>query len=560
MPTLTFSAKSQSITRSAGSWTADGFAAGKFITITGTQSNNGIFTIDSISSDGTVLNIRLLSTRSGSGVQIATQMLGSPGLTFAVDATSATVQRSDGNWLLEGFAVGQIITVADTQHNNGAYRITGVTGTTLTLALMQIETATNVHIGNGSTTLTGQTTVQFIPGSTTLNRLSGSNTSIEAIAGNLNDNRVSANTSLQFQPAVGATPASITRLSGTWISDGFAAGETIHITGTAPSGNDVDGLYDISSVSSDGKTIFVTDGGRFKDLTVSSGYGIAILNETIFRNVGNWRTDGFLPGATALIAATGVTPDKAISVRIKSVSDDGSLLVLTYDPFQINSASLENYRDQASASFGLTIATDTQVEQYASSQFAQLATFFNDTFGSNWQQLPQFLVRDPNFSYKATDAQATAVTQHVRWTPDQLSTYLENTSLATGGGGQSSSANVVGKTITLTAGNQIGIITPPITVTVDQLRNNNLTQTQRDALAAGFLPGDTMAQGVDQHGNVVNYPADQTPAGVTLTGYVITLDHPLLVQAGNSSLTAGLSAVCAKWSRCAAGSRRFAGE
>ena len=97
--------------------------------------------------------------------------------------------------------------------------------------------------------------------------------------------------------------------------------------------------------------------------------------------------------------------------------------------------------------------------------------------------------------------------------------------------------------VTLTAGNQIGIITPPITVTIDQLRNNNLTQVQRNALAAGFLPGDTLAQGVDQHGNVVTYPADQTPAGVTLTGYVITLDHPLLVQAGSSSPTSGLWAV-----------------
>ena len=433
-PTLTFSAKTQSITRSTGSWSADGFAAGKFITITGTQSNNGIFTIDSISSDGTVLNIRLLSNRSVSGVRVATQMLGSPGLTFTVDATSATVQRSDGNWLLEGFAVGQIVTVADTQHNNGAYRITGVTGTTLTLAVMQVETATNVHIGNGSTTLTGQTTLQFIPGSTTLNRLSGSNTSIQAIAGNLDANRVSPNTSLQFQPAVGATQASITRLTGTWISDGFAAGETIHITGTAVSGNNVDGLYDINSVSSDGKTIYVTDGGRFKTLTVSSGYGIAILNETVSRNTGNWTTDGFQPGATALIAASGVAPDKAVSVRIKSVSDDGSLLVLSYDSFKINSASIENYRSQAGASFGLANATDTQVEEFASSLFAQLATFFNDTFGSNWQQLPQFLVRDPNFSYQATAAQATAVTQHVQWTPDQVTTYLENTSLAAGAG------------------------------------------------------------------------------------------------------------------------------
>lgn len=46
--TLTFATPARTITRSAGSWLAEGFAVGQSITISGTASNNGTFTITAV--------------------------------------------------------------------------------------------------------------------------------------------------------------------------------------------------------------------------------------------------------------------------------------------------------------------------------------------------------------------------------------------------------------------------------------------------------------------------------------------------------------------------------
>ena len=125
---LTFAASGYTITRAAGSWIADGFAVGDVVTVAGSASNNGA--IGAI----TVLTATVMTFGSGvvnEGPTAAPSVTGSEGLTF--DGTGHTITRTRGNWLNEGFAVGQVVTVAGTSSNNGATpAITVLTATVMT--------------------------------------------------------------------------------------------------------------------------------------------------------------------------------------------------------------------------------------------------------------------------------------------------------------------------------------------------------------------------------------------------------------------------------------------
>lgn len=70
-PGLSFASSTKQIGRNTGSWIADGFAVGDSLTITGTVSNNGTFTVDSLSA-GVIVTTEALTDEavSSSGVTI----------------------------------------------------------------------------------------------------------------------------------------------------------------------------------------------------------------------------------------------------------------------------------------------------------------------------------------------------------------------------------------------------------------------------------------------------------------------------------------------------------
>lgn len=136
-PTLTFAevgATGDTITRSAGSFISDGFVAGMAVTVSGSASNN--FTNARITNvTATVLT---LDTQDlvAEGPVAGCSVSGSTGITFAeVGATADTITLSGGgNFLTDGFAVGDIVTIAGSTSNNVTTdAITGLTATVMTL-------------------------------------------------------------------------------------------------------------------------------------------------------------------------------------------------------------------------------------------------------------------------------------------------------------------------------------------------------------------------------------------------------------------------------------------
>jgi hypothetical protein len=132
-PTLTFTevgATGDTITRSSGSWIADGFAVGMIVTIAGSASNNITGAIAGLTA--TVLTLGTTDLVDEGPVSNCTATA-SHALTFAeIGATGDTLTRSGGSWLADGFAAGDTVTIAGTASNNVSGAVTAVTETVLT--------------------------------------------------------------------------------------------------------------------------------------------------------------------------------------------------------------------------------------------------------------------------------------------------------------------------------------------------------------------------------------------------------------------------------------------
>jgi hypothetical protein len=136
--TLTFAevgATGDTITRSVGSWIADGFVVGDLITVLNTVSNN---LVDAVIASLSALVITLdTDDLLDEGPVADVSVVGSPAITFAeVGATGDTVTRSRGSWLDDGFRDGDLFTVGGTASNNFA----GATIVTATATVLTLDT------------------------------------------------------------------------------------------------------------------------------------------------------------------------------------------------------------------------------------------------------------------------------------------------------------------------------------------------------------------------------------------------------------------------------------
>lgn len=141
------------------------------------------------------------------------KMTGAPSLTFAeVGATGDTITRATGSWITDGFAVGDVVTVSGSASNNVTGRIASLSATVLTF-----DTTDLVAEVTAAASIVGSASLTFAE--------------------------------------VGVSGDTITRSAGSWLSDGFAVGDTVEITGTAS--NNVTGA--IAALSATVLTFGTTD-------------------------------------------------------------------------------------------------------------------------------------------------------------------------------------------------------------------------------------------------------------------------------------------------------------
>lgn len=122
------------------------------------------------------------------------RILGSTALTFAeVGATGDTITRNAGSWIADGFSNGDWIRVTGSVSNNVSGRV--VTVTALVLTLDTTDLVAEGPISSNVVSITSEPTITFAE--------------------------------------VGATGDTITRSRGSWLDDGFRAGDLITVSGTA---------------------------------------------------------------------------------------------------------------------------------------------------------------------------------------------------------------------------------------------------------------------------------------------------------------------------------------
>lgn len=130
-PTITFAEVGEAgdtITRSAGSFIADGFQAGDLIVVTGSDGNNITAVLANVAASVLTLGADdLVAEGPVSGVTI----VGHEALVF--DAAADTVTRSRGSWLDDGFRVGDSVTVVGSASNDATYTVAAVTDAVLDL-------------------------------------------------------------------------------------------------------------------------------------------------------------------------------------------------------------------------------------------------------------------------------------------------------------------------------------------------------------------------------------------------------------------------------------------
>ena len=154
-PTLTFAevgATADTITRNdAGSFIADGFVNGMAITVSGAINGGNNFVdakVVTVAASVLTLDTQDLVAEVATADCVVT---GTVGITFAeVGATADTITRSSGSWLDDGFAAGDIITIAGSASNN----VTTDAVTTVTATVITLNTTDLVAEFVGATTIT----------------------------------------------------------------------------------------------------------------------------------------------------------------------------------------------------------------------------------------------------------------------------------------------------------------------------------------------------------------------------------------------------------------------
>lgn len=152
--TVTFAevgATGDTATRSVGSWITDGIQVGDYVTFAGTSLNNVSGTVVGVSA--TVLTMNTTDFADEVVAAGLCSVVASNGVIFAeVGATGDTITRVSGSWVTEGFAAGDVVTIANSASNNiTTDALASVSATVLTLASSDLAAE---EIGLHSITIT----------------------------------------------------------------------------------------------------------------------------------------------------------------------------------------------------------------------------------------------------------------------------------------------------------------------------------------------------------------------------------------------------------------------
>ncbi|MGA7499958.1 MAG: hypothetical protein WBX00_24775 [Isosphaeraceae bacterium] len=224
-----------------------------------------------------------------------------------------------------------------------------------------------------------------------------------------------------------------------------------------------------------------------------------------------------------------------------TIGDSGLIGGIAGGAYNLNPDALSAYSAQAAAVLGITTTpTAAQVQSYTNSCLQQVVSFFDANLPTGWMDQLDFQAYNPLYDYQATPNQVAALTQNSTWTEDQLIYTLDENALQEAGSSSAPpAANIIGGTVTLTAGAGIGANRQSEQIPLANIKSANLTADQKALLAQATQAGNAVMVGVDAQGNTQTFSYNNgSPPGVTPTAIELKINRPVYVSC---SSTAGLN-------------------
>ena len=306
-----FAASGTTITRATSTWTVDGVVVGSKITISGTASNNAVYTVTSVTSSTVIVvtpaPVNETITPTATAVNLA---LTAGVVTFTASGT--TIQRGTGSFATDGIVVGSQLLATGTASNNTTFTVTAVTsGTVLVVTPAPVNETTNattlpnplqpvrLNLKNDLVTLDDRGTSQqhIYSGTRSINRQEIKQAIRLALSKSQATDTTVTPTTTWTMPAA----ATYSLAAGTLVRFIMNSTEILQVTG-APR----------LTINSKAATLLTTGNLIFSN------------TKTITRASGSWATDGVTAGMQITIASS--VSNNAV---FTAVSVDGTAKILT---------------------------------------------------------------------------------------------------------------------------------------------------------------------------------------------------------------------------------------
>ena len=577
-----FDVLSDRVIRNDGlSWASLGFAAGQTVgfSLGGAVGTRTIMGFDNSATgfgNALILGGAALTTATNVGGTVAVSSRNQVSGPFG-SVTASTITRSDGKtWAADGFKKGQAVAIGGapgywivaTDPSGGVLQLQGANLTTLSTPVNKVAIiriggdAINVN-GTGETingSFADAAPVAGDPAGTTdrLTRSGGStwNGTNPGDAAYAVGQQVAITGEFSFASVVfarNATGDTIARSSGSWTTDGFAAGQTIQLSGTTSTNGNLtnNGAFTIASVSSDGKTLTLTAAN-----TVVPTVG---TEPATFMVTGNFLVTGFANGGTTVLLQGLTNLPRQASVPMTIVVDaplvvygDTSQDGVWYNGKPYQSSSLGKFGTKPQphmdgATFTLSAPSVGQANP-TQTLSVQISSFTNadGTFG-NIKRTSGSWIADGYIVGGLITVDGAAVGEIKTLTLDTLTLQNLTPAFAVGGPAAHTVKEWNSASIQLATGQfdpgfvPEGLITIGATYSVTFARNgtgDTIARSSGSWVTDGFAAGQTISVTGTTYNNT-NF----TIAGATATTLTLTVANSVIpTNSGTSSETARITA------------------
>lgn len=174
---------------------------------------------------------------------------------------------------------------------------------------------------------------------------------------------MTADTSVTFA----ASGHTITRIGGSFLTDGFAIGDVVTVTGSASNNGNLGALTNVSATVLTFASGITNEGPDTMGVTISASPAItfAASGNTITRSSGNWETEGFAQGQS--VSITGTASNNVTNQQITALSTT----VMT-----LGNATLSN--EGPSPQVGINVTQVLTMSGWVSNQTTDFATIDAD--------------------------------------------------------------------------------------------------------------------------------------------------------------------------------------